>query len=398
MSRVLVLGGAGAICREATRDLAAQPDFDEIVVAEGNLDAAQRLLADLGDQRCRAVAFDADDEAGTARLLRGFDVVVNGLPYRYDLAVTRACVEAGVCGLDLSTTEDQFEFDEVARARGITFVPGVGATPGVTNLLVQRASLTLETVDEVDIAFAAFRCLAPAPGLLTTTLWEFNPEEPARQRVYFEDGALRPAPPMTGSREVDCGGEIGRHTAYLVPHPKTTTLPRSYPSLRRVAVRGCFAPQVMRILSALLEAGVLSARTVRVGGAEAASLDAVHALLMAAPPSRQNETWGYGLHVAVLGRHNGRQATYTARTRHPPMAEWGGPAAYFKNVGIPLAIGAAMIARGEMLGRGVLPPERALPQAPFFRALAERGIAVEERLDNGGAGDGPRSDGDRVSL
>jgi lysine 6-dehydrogenase len=378
MKRALVLGGAGAVCRETTRDLARQDVFDEVVIAEGDLAAAERLLAELGDHRLRPASLNADDAPSLEQLVRGFDVVVNGLPYRYDMAVTKACVEAGVSGLDLSTTEEQFDFHDGAQEKGIVFVPGMGATPGVTNLMVQRASEGIDQIEEVDIAFAAFRCLAPAPGLLTTTLWEFNPEEPARQRVYFEDGALRPAPPLSGGQMVDFGGEIGRQTAYLVPHPETTTLPLSYPSLRRVAVRGCFAPQVMRVMSALAEAGTLSARPVRVGQAEMTSLEAVHALLMASPASRENDTWGYGLSVTVRGTRDGGSVAYRARTLHPRMSDWGGEAAYFKNVGIPLSIGAAMIARSQVLGRGVLPPELAFPQQPFFEALARRGIRLEE--------------------
>jgi saccharopine dehydrogenase-like NADP-dependent oxidoreductase len=377
MARVIVLGGAGAICREATRALAQIADFEEVVLAEGNPAAAERLISEIGSPRLRAVPFEAEDESGLTTLLKGFDVAVNGLPYRYDVAVTRACVAAGVSGLDLSTTEEQFDFDEAARRKGLVFVPGCGATPGITNMLVQRAGEAMDFLEEVDIAFAAFRCLAPAPGLLTTTLWEFNPDEPARQRVFFEDGALRPAPPLTGGLEVDFGGEIGRQLAYLVPHPEATTLPGSYPSLRHAAVRGCFAPQVMRILSALLEAGVLSTEPVAFGKATVPALDAVHALLLSSPATRMNETWGYGLVVSARGQRGGAPAAYTARTRHPPMRSWGGEAAYFKNVGLPLAVGATMIARRQTLGSGVLPPERAFPHRPFLEALAEWGIVVE---------------------
>jgi len=69
------------------------------------------------------------------------------------------------------------------------------------------------------------------------------------------------------------------------------------------------------------------------------------------------------------------------RNQHPPQEEWGGESAYYKNVGLPLSIGAQMIARGEVKGHGVLPPERAFPVAPFFQALADRGITVEETVE-----------------
>jgi lysine 6-dehydrogenase len=49
--RALVLGGAGAVCKETTRDLARYSDFEEIVVAEYNVEAAQALVDDIGDPR-----------------------------------------------------------------------------------------------------------------------------------------------------------------------------------------------------------------------------------------------------------------------------------------------------------------------------------------------------------
>ena len=42
--KALVLGGAGAVCIETTRDLVKYSKFDEIVVAEYNLEAAKELI------------------------------------------------------------------------------------------------------------------------------------------------------------------------------------------------------------------------------------------------------------------------------------------------------------------------------------------------------------------
>jgi len=51
--KALVLGGAGAVCSETTRDLAQYSKFDEIVVAEYNLDAAHQLIKEIGDPRLK---------------------------------------------------------------------------------------------------------------------------------------------------------------------------------------------------------------------------------------------------------------------------------------------------------------------------------------------------------
>ena len=382
--QALVLGGAGAVCKETTRDLAQFSDFDAITVADANLEAAQALVDEIGDNRLIPLAFEADQVEGMAELFSGYNVVVNGLPFKYDLIVNQACVQAGVNGLDLSSDDPQFALNDQAAKQGMLFVPGVGATPGITNMMVARAADWLETLDVVSIYFAAFRCLAPAPGLLETTLWEFVPGESARHEAYFEDGGWHPTSPMSGGVDVQFHDQIGTQKVYFVPHDESYTLPVSYPSLRHASVRGCFPPHVMEIMGSLMRSGMLSEREVVIGGKTVTSIEAVRQLLWSNPMSRENPVWAYGLVVEVEGTRNGRRATATYRSHHPPQDKWGGPSAYFKNVGIPLSIGAQMIAAGQTIGTGVLPPERALLPGPFFEALAQRGIEVEETLVEGG--------------
>jgi saccharopine dehydrogenase-like NADP-dependent oxidoreductase len=59
------------------------------------------------------------------------------------------------------------------------------------------------------------------------------------------------------------------------------------------------------------------------------------------------------------------------------MEEWGGKAAYYKNIAIPLSIGAQMIARGDISARGVLPPETVIEPEFLFKELEKRGITIE---------------------
>ncbi len=378
--RALVLGGAGAVCKETTRDLAAYSDFDEIVVADYNLEAVTALVNEIGDPRLKPVFFNADDYDAMLDLFPQFDIVVNGLPFKYDLAVNTACVEVGVNGLDLSSEDAQFALHDKAAAKGMLFIPGVGATPGITNMMARRASQVLDVMHEAEVFFAAFRSLAPAPGLLRTTLWEFNPEEGDRDEVYFEDGSWHPTPPMSGGIAVRFHEHIGEQMVYYVPHDESNTLPRSFPSLRRAAVRGCFPPHVMDLMGALMKGGLLSNRPIAVGDETASSIDLISRALWESPASRENPVWAYGLVVQVTGERNGRRTVCTYRNHHPSQEEWGGSSAYFKNVGIPLSIGAQLIATGEGLAEGVVSAELALPTERFFEELARRGITVEETI------------------
>jgi saccharopine dehydrogenase-like NADP-dependent oxidoreductase len=375
--RVLVLGGAGAVCNETTRDLAEFSDFGEIVVADYNMEAAQALVNEIGDQRLSAMFFDAEDYDAMLKLFPDFDVVVNGLPWKYDLPVTKACVEVGVNGLDVSTEEDQWSYDLEAQEKDILFIPGVGATPGITNVMARSGADQMDQVDEVQINFAAFRSPAPAPGLLITFLWEFHPK--TESRTYYKDGEFIWVGPFEGLQMVNFPGQIGEQEVCYIPHPETQTMPKSL-GAKAVSVKGCFPPHAMRLAKAMLESGLYSEEPITVKGIETTSFEMMHEILLELPETKQTPLWAYGLVVDVTGKRDGRDITIRFWSQHPPMEEWGGKAAYYKNIAIPLSIGAQMIARGDIKAKGVQPPESVLDPGIFFAELEKRGITVEQKI------------------
>jgi saccharopine dehydrogenase-like NADP-dependent oxidoreductase len=220
--------------------------------------------------------------------------------------------------------------------------------------------------------------------LLGTTLWEFNPEEDDRAEVYYEDGRWHPAAPLSGEITIRFHDQIGEQKVYYVPHDESNTLPRSFPSLRRAAVRGCFPPHVMALMGALMRGGLLACRPVNIDDTSQPAIEVVSRLLADSPVSKESPVWAYGLVVQATGERGDRRTVCTYRSSHPPQEEWGGESAYFKNVGIPLSIGAQLVASGQAIAKGVKPPEQALPTGPFFEALARRGIYIEEVIEETG--------------
>ena len=376
--RVLSLGGAGAVCRHTTRDLAEFSNFDEIVIGDYNVAAAEELAADISDPRVKVLKVDANDYEGMVELFKGFDVVVNGLPWKYDLAVTKACVEVGVSGLDVSTEESQWDYDAAAKEKDIIFIPGVGATPGITNAMARRGADQLDEVDEIQINFAAFRCPAPAPGLLITFLWEFHPQ--TESRLYYRGGEFHWAGPFEGLKTVNFPGPIGEQEVCYIPHPETRTMPKSL-GAKAVSVHGCFPPHAMQLAKTMLAWGLYGEETVSVKGARGTPLEFMHDILIQLPATKETPLWAYGLVVEVFGKRGGRDVKVKLWNRHPAMEEWGGKAAYYKNIAIPLSIGAQMIAHGDVKARGVVPPETAIDPLVFFTELRKRGIEIHEKVE-----------------
>ena len=107
----------------------------------------------------------------------------------------------------------------------------------------------------------------------------------------------------------------------------------------------------------------------------------MYELLLQLPESKETPLWAYGLVVEVFGKRDGRDVKVTLWNRHPPQEEWGGSAAYYRNIAIPLSVGVQMIARGDVKVRGVVPPETAIDPLIFFSELHRRGIEIHERVE-----------------
>jgi saccharopine dehydrogenase-like NADP-dependent oxidoreductase len=150
---------------------------------------------------------------------------------------------------------------------------------------------------------------------------------------------------------------------------------------KKVSVQGCFPPHAMRIGKMMLDWGLYSDEPVTIKGIESTPFDIMFDLLLEVPETKQTPTWAYGLVLEVYGKVNGRQVKDTLWSEHPPQEEWGGSAAYYKNIAVPLSIGAQMITDGEVSARGVVPPESAYDPGRFFEELEKRGIVVHEKFE-----------------
>jgi lysine 6-dehydrogenase len=374
--KILVLGGVGAMGTEATRDLAETSEFEEIVVADVDLDRAQALISELGSDRLSAVRADVSNEGSLPRLFEGFDVVLNCTSYAFGLAVTRAALEARRPLLDLGglyNTPKQLALGDDAKEKGVLVVLGMGATPGVSNLMARDAADGMDEVDEINVSFATFRPIAPSPGLLWTVLDEFSPQT---KRFYFQDGAHVEADPFEGAREVEFAAPIGKITTYFVPHSEIHTLPRFIPGVKRVFIRGTWRPEIMQALLHYGQVGLLSNDAIEVDGHPVVPKKLLASVHLKAHPWPDDEKWAFFVNVDVAGKKDGKAVRAIYNLSHPAPTEWK-RSATGRVTGIPASIGAQKVAKGEVQKeKGVFSPEAVFEPKPFFAELAKRRITV----------------------
>ncbi|RBO86843.1 saccharopine dehydrogenase NADP-binding domain-containing protein [Nocardia puris] len=358
--RVLVLGGAGEVGRAAARVLGADAEVDQVVIADLAADRARAVAAELGE-KATAVAVDVTDHAALVARMREADVVVNtvGPYFRFGPGVLRAAIDAGrdyvdVCD-DPAPTVTMLDMRAEAEAAGITAVLGIGASPGLANLLAAHA---LAGLDRAETVITGWNLAMAQP--------ESRSWRPSAAVVHGIEQVSNTIPVIRGGEQVwerplrrtvvEYPG-LGRATGWTFGHPEPVTLARTFPDIRE-SVNLALAPRYVAGVLTLLGRGVTHGVLSRASAASVAAL--AENLLPSGSVGLLAGSTLPPLFALATGERDGAPATVACALGQVPgltMAEV---------TGIPLAVGALMRAQRP----GVHPPEAVFTPDEFFRRLA----------------------------
>jgi saccharopine dehydrogenase (NAD+, L-lysine-forming) len=299
-------------------------------------------------------------------------VAVNcvGPNYRYEVGVARAAIHAGVHLVDINddyeTTLEMFGLDAEARARGVVVVLGLGASPGVNNVLVRAAAHQLDEVEQVHTSWVMS---AADPGGLALARHLIH--SLSKRALTGRGGRLEEVESFVdGGEDVDFPPPLGRRRVFHVGHPEPITLLRAYPSARVVDDKATFQPASVNALIRDLGRLVREAPgPIACGGVRVDPMDFAAAYLRAACKALPGVTPEGGLRVEVVGTRRGRRRRVVFAT----AGRLG------QGTGVPASIGAQMILQGLVTERGVRPPEECIDHEEFLYQLFERRNLAELR-------------------
>src|SRR5262249_34744131 len=145
-----------------------------ILVADHDGETARRLARPF-DGRVRAIEIDAARVAATAHALAGAFAIVNCCPHEFNLPLMEAALRARAHYCDLGglfhVTRRQLRLDARFRRAGLLALPGIGAAPGVVNVLARAAADGMERVDEIHVLVGGVdRTAGREPGMLVAGL------------------------------------------------------------------------------------------------------------------------------------------------------------------------------------------------------------------------------------
>lgn len=383
--KVFCLGGAGRICRESVYDLTQHSEFERITIGDYDVAEAERVKEWLNDPRVDVVHADVTDVAGTSEKMKGYDVVMDGTQITLNGKSTECIARAGCHGVNLNGFGDENQWAELFAEAGRACVPGFGMTPGTTQMMAMYAANRMDTVEEVYVSHGAFRPFAFSKSITETTTYEYDPDLPGR--IVFEDGEYKQVPPFARPRKVVLPAPYGETEQYIIPHSETLTLSQALKNkgVRLIEVRGTWPKQNMTLVRGLYDYGILKNPQVKVGNETTGLMTLIGDYLCGSEAGKTTALYGYALHIEVVGTVDGKKTRAIITHTHPAsdgsVPGWEGLRAYTRNVGIPLAIAAELLARGSVKKTGVLIPEEAFDPQEIFDALKKRDILIHEKWE-----------------
>jgi saccharopine dehydrogenase (NAD+, L-lysine-forming) len=373
MSKVVVLGGCGAVGTVAVRTLARDTTFSEVVIGDIDVAKARELAASIGD-KVSVVQIDASDAHAVKRGVAGADVVLNcvGPFYKTVKTILGAVIEArtnyvDICD-DVDVTVEILGMDQAAKSAGVTAVIGMGASPGATNLLAKYlADTQLDETDSIDIFHCHGGEAIEGPGVIGHRFHCMSIDIP-----MFLDGKLRYVKYFgedgIALRQKFNFPVLGEVPLYPYPHPEQVTLPR-YLKVCQVTNKGSVLPiEYYQLTGELCRLGLASREPLDVNGQPVTPYDFAVAYVIRERERILRETNFGSVRGCMSVVVKGRKAGQARELRVHISSKSGGLG---EGTGMPAAIGAIMLQQGKISAKGVLPPEACIDASEFLALTAQ---------------------------
>lgn len=391
MARVLVVG-AGGVGRVVAHKCAAQPEFDEILLASRTVAKCDEIAASIPSKRIQTASLDADDIQQTVQLLKAFrpDVLINvALPYQ-DLSLMEACLQANVPYLDTANYEPpdvpkfeyswQWAFHDRFQEAGLTAILGCGFDPGVTSVFTAHAlKHHFDEIHYLDIV----DCNAGSHGRAFAT--NFNPEinirEITQEGRYYEKGEWISVPALSIHRSINYP-HIGERDSYLLYHEELESLVKHIPTIKRARFWMTFSQNYLTHLEVIQNLGLTGIAPVDYEGTPVVPLKFLKTLLPDPASLAATYTGQTSIGCHIRGIKDGKERSYYIYNNcdHEAAYKEVGSQAISYTTGVPAVTGALMVVNGDWKKPGVFNVEQLDPD-PFLKRLSPMGLPWYEAID-----------------
>ena len=368
---------------------------DQIVIADYDLVKAEIQVKELNNPKVSALRLDVRDRAQTVAALSGAFMVVNCIQYQLNLEVMEACLQTGAHYTDLGglfhMSRKQLELHDKFKAANLLALIGMGAAPGITNILTRMACDQLDTVREIHTRVSGIdqSRYKNLPALSVSYSLQTILEEFSMEPAVFTKGKFTFVKPMSGDNPMSFPSPIGVTRPMNTLHSEVATLPLSFADkgVQESTFKIAFDPQFLERVRFLRDLGMASKEFVDIAGTKVRPIEVVNKVAMSQKPAtlvgklKQHEV----VRAVVKGEKKkgkkSQKVTLILDCHTKGLPEWGFGTDV--NTGCPPSVAALMLAAGEIKGSGVLPPEKTVDPKLFFAHLKKRKMWVTSTQKSG---------------
>jgi len=378
--RVLVLGGSGGMGRFASRAISSFESINQITIADLNAKAVKEFADSFENNKITGIGLDVLDKEALRSALAKHDAVLNltGPFFKFAYPILEAALEENCHYLDIcddwEPTEKMFALHELAKENNRTAIIGLGASPGITNLLALKAMTELDEVNKI------------------YTGWDISSAEPEEESSQSDVNAamVHGIEQMVGKVKVFINNKfqmvrplkrvninypkLGNFKVSIFGHPEAITFPHHYPeiseSLNLMHGDDASFRFIFKILRFFIEVKLLPKNT-------AARI--IHWLETRNPNASKDSVKSLpGVYGLALGIKNGTKTSIAVSLDNTnDMLE---KMSMGEATGYPLACGLKMLIEGRLGKFGVLAPEASgIDPDIFFQELSSF-LGLEDRL------------------
>jgi len=379
MAHYLVLGAGkmGVVLAKDLLESDAKNRVTLVDIDEKQLDDASTFINSI---KLIPVRADIEDEKQCGEIFKGHDVALSALLHRHSLMAMEAAVKAGLHFVDLAGefTPARQKFDTQAKKKGLTFLSGVGVSPGITNVCVGRGVHLLDKTEKA-LIYVGGTPVYPKPPLNYRILYAVNSLLGLYERKVpiLRDGKAKKVLPLSGLESISFEPPFSEMECFYTDGLNSlihTMKGKIKKELWEKTIRHKGHRQEIKTLQAC---GLFSTKPVRVYGQRIIPREVLEVLLDSRIKLGKDRDVTL-LRVIVSGKKSEKDRThvfemvdhYDTRKGYTSMA---------KTTSFPASIAAQMIESGEIRRRGSLFPENVFHYRlykPFMERLEQRGVVV----------------------
>jgi lysine 6-dehydrogenase len=385
MSYTYIVLGAGRQSTAAAYDLARCGDANRITLTDidgSRAESAARRVNELvGREVAQGRMLDVRDNQAVRKALSGHDVALSGVPYFFNLALTRAAIDAGVSFCDLGGNTEivrqQHALDAEAKRAGVRIVPDCGMGPGMGNTLGAYAMGLLDKADHVYLYDGG---IPQNPLPPWNYLASFNIEGLTNEYyggiTVLRGGELVHLPCFTELETVHFSS-LGDLEAFVVAGGVSTAPWTFQGKLQTYELKILRYPGTFAQLKAFSDLGLFNLDPIEVDGKPIVPRHVFHTLFE--PQVHADVVKDICIiRARAVGLKDGKKAEAVVDVIDY-YDEATGFSSMQRTTGWHLSIVAAMMARGET-PIGAIPLEIAVPGDAFVREAQKRGFKVSKHV------------------